>query len=72
MQYQEEQKYLRDNKEQLEKLLEQDQQAMAAEIPGNLWEAIDQFKGKKKHMDDHPPAGQTSSPASSSSQPAKA
>ncbi|KIK07744.1 hypothetical protein K443DRAFT_673009 [Laccaria amethystina LaAM-08-1] len=72
MQYQEEQKYLRDNKEQLENLLEQDQQAMAAEIPGNLWEAIDQFKGKKKHMDDQPPAAQTSSPVSSSSQPAKA
>ncbi|KAF6752219.1 import inner membrane translocase subunit tim-50 [Ephemerocybe angulata] len=47
-QYQEEQKYLRDNKEQLEKLLEQEQQAMAAMVPSNLWEAIDQISGKPK------------------------
>ncbi|KAF9524987.1 HAD-like domain-containing protein [Crepidotus variabilis] len=44
-QYLEEQKYINDNKAQLEKLLEQDQQAMAAQVPGNLWEAIDQFRG---------------------------
>lgn len=45
MQYQEEQKYLRDNKEALEKLLEQEQQAMAAQVPGNLWEAFGQLSG---------------------------
>lgn len=30
--------------------MEQDMKAMAAQVPGNLWEALDQFKGK-------PPAG---------------
>ncbi|KAF8959901.1 HAD-like domain-containing protein [Flammula alnicola] len=44
--YQDEMKYLEDNREQLEHLLEQDQQAMAAQVPGTLWEAMDQFRGK--------------------------
>lgn len=48
IQYQEEQKYIRENREQLEKLLEQDLQAQAAAVPNNLWEAIDQFQGKPK------------------------
>ena len=47
-QYQDEQKYIRDNREQLEKLLEADLQAQQAAIPNNLWEAIDQFSGKPK------------------------
>ncbi|TFK37060.1 HAD-like domain-containing protein [Crucibulum laeve] len=39
-QYKEEQKYIQEHKEELEKLLQQDQEAMAAQVPGNLWEAI--------------------------------
>lgn len=48
MQYQEEQKYISDHKEELERLLSQEQAAVAGEVPGSLWEAIDQFKGKKE------------------------
>lgn len=44
-QYLEEQKYLRDNRAELERLLEQDQKAMAAQVPNNLWEAIDHLRG---------------------------
>ncbi|KAF8809047.1 HAD-like protein [Phlegmacium glaucopus] len=33
-------------KDELERLLQEDQQAMAAQIPGNLWEAMDRFAGK--------------------------
>ncbi|TFK19107.1 HAD-like protein [Coprinopsis marcescibilis] len=40
LQYQDEQKYLAENKGQLEKLLEQEQAAMAAQVPNNLWEAF--------------------------------
>jgi import inner membrane translocase subunit TIM50 len=43
--YQEEMKYLRDNREELERLLAQDQAAMAAQVPGTLWEAMDQLRG---------------------------
>lgn len=32
-------------KDELERLLEEDQQAMAAQVPGNLWEAMDRFAG---------------------------
>lgn len=38
-------KYLRDNREELERLLAQDQAAMAAQVPGTLWEAMDQLRG---------------------------
>lgn len=46
--YQEEQKYLRDNKEALDKLLEKEREAQMAGVPTNLWEAIDQISGKPK------------------------
>ncbi len=45
--YRNEMKYLQDNKEELERLLAQDQAAMAAQVPGTLWEAMDQFRGKE-------------------------
>ena len=32
-------------KDELERLLEEDQRAMAAQVPGNLWEAMDRFAG---------------------------
>ncbi|KAH6897955.1 import inner membrane translocase subunit tim-50 [Coprinopsis sp. MPI-PUGE-AT-0042] len=64
MQYQEEQKYLRDNKEALEKLLEQEQQAMAAQVPGNLWEAFGAMSGAPP-----PPAPGTPGEASPGSTP---
>ncbi|KDR69858.1 hypothetical protein GALMADRAFT_77092 [Galerina marginata CBS 339.88] len=45
--YQHEMKYIKDNREELERLLEQDQQAMAAQVPGSLWEAMDaQFRAR--------------------------
>ncbi|KAF9262545.1 HAD-like protein [Marasmius fiardii PR-910] len=43
--YKEEQAYIAKNKDYLEKLLKQEQDMMAAQVPKNLWEAIDQMKG---------------------------
>ena len=51
MQYQEEQKYIREHKEDLERLLKQEQDAMASETPGSLWEAFDHLKGTPKKKD---------------------
>ena len=49
-------------RDELERLLEEDQKAMAAQVPGNLWEAMDRFTG-------NPPATPTpSGPGSSGSQ----
>ncbi|GLB37985.1 putative import inner membrane translocase subunit TIM50 [Lyophyllum shimeji] len=48
MQYQEEQKYIAEHREELEKLLAQEQQAMVGEVPGTLWEAFEHLKGKPK------------------------
>ncbi|KAG6829171.1 hypothetical protein H0H92_005426 [Tricholoma furcatifolium] len=48
MQYREEQKYIADHRDELEKLLAQDQAAAQGDMPGSLWEAIGQFQGKKK------------------------
>jgi len=44
-QYKEEQAYLEAHKADFERLLEQDQKAMAGETPSNLWEAINSLKG---------------------------
>jgi len=38
-------KYINDNKEELERLLAQDQQMMNAQVPGTLLEAMDQIMG---------------------------
>jgi len=38
-------KYINDNKEELERLLAQDQQMMNAQVPGTLLEAMDQILG---------------------------
>ncbi|KAF5374619.1 hypothetical protein D9615_008973 [Tricholomella constricta] len=48
MQYLEEQKYIAEHREELERLLAQEQQAMAGEVPGTLWEAFDHLKGAPK------------------------
>jgi import inner membrane translocase subunit TIM50 len=48
VQYRDEQKYIQDHREELERLLKQEQEAMAGEVPGNLWEAFDALKGKPK------------------------
>ncbi|KAJ7077911.1 HAD-like domain-containing protein [Mycena belliarum] len=56
-QYQEEQKYIRDHKDYLESLLKKEQEMMAGEVPGTLWEAFDQMTGgpgKKKAPDAEP------------------
>lgn len=65
--YRNEMKYLQDNKEELERLLAQDQAAMAAQVPGTLWEAMDQFRGKEPSSPPDAPAasagGSTPAPA---------
>ena len=40
LQYMKEQRYIQTNKAYFEKLLELDQEAMAKEVPNNLWEAF--------------------------------
>jgi import inner membrane translocase subunit TIM50 len=60
--YRNEMKYLQENREELERLLAQDQAAMAAQVPGTLWEAMDQFRGVAP-----PPAG---APSPGSAEPA--
>jgi len=37
-----------EHKEELEWLLAQEQEAMAGEVPGTLWEAFDHFPGTPK------------------------
>lgn len=43
-QYIEEQKYIEANRETLDKMLEQEQQAMASQAPGSLFEMFGQMK----------------------------
>ncbi|KAJ7767465.1 HAD-like domain-containing protein [Mycena maculata] len=45
-QYAEEQKYIREHKDYLEGLLKKEQEMMANEVPGTLWEAIGQMTGE--------------------------
>lgn len=47
-QYAEEQKYIREHKDYLEGLLKKEQEMMANEVPGTLWEAIGQMTGEPK------------------------
>jgi hypothetical protein len=60
-QYKEEQAYIKLHKAELERLLDQEQQAMANQVPGSLWEAIDHLKGKQKE-EESAAAGSTSPP----------
>ncbi|KAF8058619.1 HAD-like protein [Lyophyllum atratum] len=48
LQYQDEQKYIADHREELEKLLEQEQQQVAGDVPGTLWEAFDHLSGRPR------------------------
>ncbi|KAJ6621310.1 HAD-like domain-containing protein [Mycena sp. CBHHK59/15] len=59
-QYAEEQKYIREHKDYLEGLLKKEQEMMAGEVPGTLWEAIDQMTGGpgKKKAAEAPKEGQ--------------
>lgn len=63
-QYAEEQKYIREHKDYLEGLLKKDQEMMAAEIPGTLWEAFGQLTGepKPKPAEGTPEAGKDVAP----------
>lgn len=63
--YRDEQAYIAKNKEHLEKLLEQEQQAMVAQAPNNLWEAIGTMTGAPP-----PPPGSEASEASPPALPA--
>jgi hypothetical protein len=40
MQYREEQRYIQDHKEELERLLSMEQEQMSNQVPGSLWEAF--------------------------------
>lgn len=46
-QYKEEQAYIASHKDEFERLLEEDRQAMAQEMSGSLWSALDSMTGKK-------------------------
>ncbi|KAG1865503.1 HAD-like domain-containing protein [Suillus subalutaceus] len=46
-QYKEEQLYIATHKDEFERLLEEDRQAMAREMSGSLWGALDAMAGKK-------------------------
>jgi import inner membrane translocase subunit TIM50 len=46
-QYKEEQRYIEQHKEELERLLAMEQEQMAQQVPGSLWEA---FGAKKKDV----------------------
>ena len=52
-------------KDELERLLEEDQRLMAAQVPGNLWEAMDRFAINPPPVPAPPASG---SPVSSESQ----
>ncbi|KAG6862293.1 hypothetical protein C0995_015990 [Termitomyces sp. Mi166 len=52
LQYQDERKYIADHREELEKLLAQDQAAAQEEMPGSLWEAFGQLQGKKEKKEE--------------------
>ncbi|PPR01383.1 hypothetical protein CVT24_006221 [Panaeolus cyanescens] len=43
-QYLHEQNYIKENKEEIEKAMQQEQAAMAAQAPGSLWAAMDQLR----------------------------
>ncbi|KAF9561907.1 HAD-like protein [Agrocybe pediades] len=64
-QYMQEMKYVNDNREELERLLEQDQKAMAAQVPGSLWEAMDQFRGVQPPPGAPNPTGTSAHPPGS-------
>ncbi|KAF8623313.1 hypothetical protein AX17_001618 [Amanita inopinata Kibby_2008] len=80
MQYLEEQKYLEQHKDDLERFMKQQEEALAGQVPNNLWDAIDQFKGKKEreeHADPNavqpqPQPGDPPAPSSSSQPSGKA
>ncbi|TFK68476.1 NIF-domain-containing protein [Pluteus cervinus] len=77
LQYLNEQQYIKEHKEEFERLIEQDQQAMAAEVPNTLWEAMGLAPPKKKEEGAEgsstlTPLGSSSSAPSSPSTPPKA
>jgi import inner membrane translocase subunit TIM50 len=57
--YLEDQAYLQAHKEEYERLIEQNQQAMAKDAPSNLWDAIRVMNGMKpssEEKQDSPPS----------------
>ena len=62
-------KYINDNKEELERLLAQDQQMMNAQVPGTLLEAMDQIMGNAPPpaVPGAPTAAEATAPPSGSS-----
>lgn len=67
-------KYINDSKEELERMLAQDQQMMNAQVPGTLLEAMDQIIGNAPPLGapsagtTAPPPGSPATAAASSSQ----
>jgi len=58
-------------KDELERLLEEDQRAMAAQVPGNLWEAMDRFAGNPPPPPVPAPPAEGSSESESQAPPEK-
>ncbi|KAJ7224427.1 NIF-domain-containing protein [Mycena pura] len=52
--YADEQQYIRENKDYFESLLKKEQEMMAKEVPGTLWEAIGQLTGEPKKPSENP------------------
>ena len=48
MQYREEQRYIKEHKEELEKLLAMEQEHISQQVPGSLWEAFGAKKEAKE------------------------
>ncbi|KII95425.1 hypothetical protein PLICRDRAFT_25908 [Plicaturopsis crispa FD-325 SS-3] len=68
LQYKEEQAYIQANKANFERLLEEERQAMAREMSGNLFGVLDVFTGGKKAQEDAQKAAAGSPPANGSPQ----
>ncbi|KAF9047783.1 HAD-like domain-containing protein [Panaeolus papilionaceus] len=62
-QYLHEQNYIKENKEEIEKGMQQEQAAMAAQAPGSLWAAMDQLRAGGPAAPPPPPGESTPTPA---------
>jgi import inner membrane translocase subunit TIM50 len=68
-QYKEEQAYLQSHKADFERLLEEDRQAMAKEMSGSLWGALDALSGGRPKKDERSGGGEGAGDVSGGSSP---
>jgi import inner membrane translocase subunit TIM50 len=62
-QYKQEQEFITQHKDELEKLRKQDEEAAMGAAPGNLWDAISQMQGGAPQPGDAQQPGQAGAPA---------